>query len=620
MFCYSCGKKNQEDARFCEFCGTELLHLEDEEIIEDDSIADTPVEREAKRGTLSKKIVVAIGFVLLLLIGGGSYFGMQLFFHARGEPALPSTQGTSRSITPRNAGSSEENVENVIDLKISQIDNSEFPKMTIYTQIQASDGSDLEKAKKEQFTLSELGKDGVSTDIDISEIIPLGKDNDMNINLVIDQSGSMDDSSKMDNAKLAATKFLDELMKSGKNEVEITAFDDYVYNMQPFTTNKTDLLNAIDSIDTDGQTALYDAIYDALIQTNQKTGSRFIIAFTDGEENASLHTEEEVIELSRLTGIPVYFIGIGSSVDYSGVSNLAEECNGQFYSAETTNLSTLLLEIYDEIYSNQKNLYKITYTSPLKEELNEYRTVSLCSTKKGGNKIEATLDYMPKDTIADIDHGKLLSIIEKKSSAEDVAVALVDLNTDLEYRIGNARRSYVASGFYAPIHIIASQEDPGKAEAMMNQMDNGAGNALIDSFGGLSKITSALSDKGYTQTTFNRKFGDVRSSDRGNENYTSAVDSAKILRDIHQNGGYKSMNWDLTKDGIKVPENASIYAHRGQGIGSAYNVYAIIESSDATYGLAIMTAHKGVSDEKAKDIAVPMISELMAEIHMEMTK
>lgn len=606
MFCHNCGKKNQEDAKFCESCGTKLLDVGTG--YQEESVTEPPLKNPAANKANANK---AIGFVLIALILGVVIFLGINYFGNKDDSSLHSA--------PTQNSSSEKN-RNSLDMKISQIDNSDFPNMTLYTRIQNEDGSDFEDIKKDYFTISELGTDGKTYETEISEIIPLEKENSMNINLVIDRSGSMDENGKMDNAKLAATKFLDELMTSGNNQIEITSFDDYVYNTQPFTTNKSDLVNAIDSIETEGQTALYDAIYDALIQTNRKKGSRFIIAFTDGEENASLHSENEVIELSRLTGIPVYIIGIGSSVNYSGISSLAVNCNGLFYNAETTNLSTLLLDIYDEIYQDQKNQYKISYTSPLQDDLNDYRTVTLCTSKKNSVLGETKLDYMPKDNIANIDHAKIISLIENKSSTDDVAVAIVDLNTDLEYRVGNARRSYVASGFYAPIHIVASDKNLGNAEAMMSKMDNGAGNALIDEFGGLSAINRALSDKGYTQTTFNRKFGDVASSDRGNENYTSAVDSAKILRDIYQNGGYKLMNWELSKDGISTPSNATVYAHRGQGIGSAYNVYAIIESDEATYGIAIMTAHEGLSNEKAKEIAAPMISELLLEIHAEMTK
>ena len=66
-------------------------------------------------------------------------------------------------------------------------------------------------------------------------------------------------------------------------------------------TSMTNILldSAVDALDTTGDTALYDALYWALQRTNLKSGSRVVIAFTDGEENDSAYSQSDV-ELSLI--------------------------------------------------------------------------------------------------------------------------------------------------------------------------------------------------------------------------------------------------------------------------------------------------------------------------------
>lgn len=611
MFCENCGHKNEEGAKFCESCGHPMTV---EVSVEEEHPADLSATTRSNPSKKSR-LGIIIGVLLLLIVVVGGY----LMFLGGGSTDGEVAGSKTEERTDKEDSEETQGKKQALRMQISQVDNSEFPKMTLYTQVSDRNGEQIEGLEKETFSVTEIGPDGTEQQLEIQEILPVDDSFEMNINLVLDQSGSMDEDDKIQNAKQAASRFVDEILSKENNSVEITSFDDYVYNVQPFTSDKAKVMDAIRAIDLGSQTALYDALYDALIQTNQTNGSRFVIAFTDGEENASLHTEEEVVELSKQTGIPVYIIGIGSLVDSNYLEAFTALCNGDFYSAEVSDLSNVLLEIYEDIYGQQKDLYKITYTSKSKDQLDQYHRVLVTPTETSEFSGKTELEFMPQDTIAAIDNSELLKIIESKTQLENAAVAIVDLDTDMEFRVGNARQSYVASGFYAPIYTVASNADKSSGDTMMKKMDNDAGNTLIDKYGGLSEVTRALSDKGYTQTVFNRKFGDVRASENGYENYTSAVDSAKILRDIYLNDGYKNMNWDLTKDGISVPSNATIYVHRGQGIGAAYNVFAIIESDKANYGIAIMTAHTGTNDDEAKAVAVPMISDILVEVHKGMT-
>ena len=335
-------------------------------------------------------IVAICGVVLLAIIAvcvlmlGGRHDASQP------APASESAQEASGAAQGKTA----------LNMFISQIDNASFPQMTMYVRLTDQAGSEVAGIDAAQFSVVELGSDGAEHQATVNEILPVGEGDMMSINLVVDQSGSMSSEGKMGNAKAAAHAFIDEITASGTNNAEITSFDDRVYNRQPFTSNAVLLDSAVDALSTDGDTALYDALYWALQRTNLKSGSRVVIAFTDGEENTSSYSESDVVELSRLTGIPVYLVGIGDEVDAASLRSLATSCNGQYYDASTADLAQALQGIYESIYADQRSMYRVVYTSTFEGETSAYRTIRLVCTDSSAYQGTAESSYMPVDNVS----------------------------------------------------------------------------------------------------------------------------------------------------------------------------------------------------------------------------
>ena len=67
------------------------------------------------------------------------------------------------------------------------------------------------------------------------------------------------------------------------------------------------LVSAVNGITTDGRTALYDAIYAGVYQTYFENGAKCVIAFTDGEENASSYSFNDVVTLAKNTGPKIIY-------------------------------------------------------------------------------------------------------------------------------------------------------------------------------------------------------------------------------------------------------------------------------------------------------------------------
>jgi hypothetical protein len=252
------------------------------------------------------------------------------------------------------------------------------------------------------------------------------------MNMVLDQSGSMSDSCKMDQAKDAAHIFLREVINIGNNRVEITSFDDDVYLRREFTDDYDLLSSAVDFLSPMGGTALYDALYSALLRTNDQTGARCVVAFTDGLENSSRYNYDDVIRLSALTGIPVYLIGVGRDIDERELNALAIDTGGRYYNADTTNLSAALSGIYQDIYEYQHSMYAVRYTSSFTNLREQFRTVELKSKPTAGYAGVADREYTPNASE---------SIEDERSAAEDLIIVAPPEPADLQLFFNSASAS-----------------------------------------------------------------------------------------------------------------------------------------------------------------------------------
>ncbi len=287
---------------------------------------------------------------------------------------------------------------------VSQVDNSAYPDMVVYASICDDLGNQISDYAADLFSITELDSSGSEYVAEISEIAPLALGDAMSINLVLDQSGSMSDLGKMPSAKNAAKTFVGEIASTEGAEAEITSFENNVYNRQPFTSDVGLLNSAVSSLFPNGQTSLYDALYWAIQRTNLRSGSRVVIAFTDGEENSSNYSRNEVVDLSKMTGIPVYIIGVGDYIDEGDLRSLASGCGGGYYSADAVNLDSILKDIYEEIYDEQRGMFKISFRSTCPAPESEYRTIRLSASEGSGNEGSAEKDYIPVDNAPAFDN------------------------------------------------------------------------------------------------------------------------------------------------------------------------------------------------------------------------
>lgn len=251
-----------------------------------------------------------------------------------------------------------------VDILVRQVDNSKFPEITFYASVTQADGETVKNLTKEDFMIREIDGQGNVKDASLSDVYQVMGADRVSMNLVLDSSGSMDSSNKIGQAKNAAISFVEKVNLQRGDAIEIIKFDDFVYLEQEFTSDYDMLHDAINNITLGGRTALLDGIYAGLMQTYYESGAKCVIAFTDGEENASSYTFDDVVNMAKTTGIPVFIIGIGSYYNYSELEELAKQCSGNYYSASESELETILEDIYMQIYQEQQDYYVFKYTSP----------------------------------------------------------------------------------------------------------------------------------------------------------------------------------------------------------------------------------------------------------------
>mgnify|MGYP002738808055 CR=1 FL=1 len=238
---------------------------------------------------------------------------------------------------------------------INQVDTSKFPEVTLYFTALQANGIPVTTLEQSQLAISE----GTSGPLPFTRFLAPGDQRNLAISLVIDTSGSML-GSPLSEAQGSAVRFLDYVDLSGGDLVEITEFNHESYVRLPYSADRTLLEAAINTTYADGGTALLDAAYTALVRAYGQPGQKAIILFTDGYDERSTTTVQEVVDLSEQVRIPVYIVGVGGDVDESMLASLAEQTGGEYYFSPS---AADLARVYRDVYDDEQLMYAVTYVS-----------------------------------------------------------------------------------------------------------------------------------------------------------------------------------------------------------------------------------------------------------------
>jgi VWFA-related protein len=233
-----------------------------------------------------------------------------------------------------------------------------FPKITVQFEVKRPDGSFLLDAGRDDFRVTEDGRDVDVVDFQAprtKELIPT------TLVLVVDRSKSMEEEDRIGGLKRAVASFLEKLPEG--SQVAVIAFGSEIHRLSLFTTDRARIKKAIDALEPDGSTCFYDAVADALELLKAESGRRAVLALTDGEDTSSQSANlESVIASARRLGLPVYTLGLGSEdeIESADLRRLASSTRGQYYPARSADQ---LRAIYEQIAERIRSSYTLLYQS-----------------------------------------------------------------------------------------------------------------------------------------------------------------------------------------------------------------------------------------------------------------
>lgn len=204
----------------------------------------------------------------------------------------------------------------------------------------------------------------------------------LSVGLVFDASGSM--GSKLTKSRQAAAQFFK--TANPDDEFFLIQFNDRPQMVVPFTQNTEDIQSRLTFTQAKGRTALLDGIYQALQELKKGRNPRkALVIISDGGDNSSRYTENEVRNLLKEADAQMYAIGIFEPIGSRGrtaeelsgpglLSELAEMTGGRHFPVDNLND---LPDIAAKIGIELRNQYVLGYTSKNLNRDGKYRRVTV---------------------------------------------------------------------------------------------------------------------------------------------------------------------------------------------------------------------------------------------------
>jgi Ca-activated chloride channel family protein len=221
----------------------------------------------------------------------------------------------------------------------------------------------------------------------------------VSLGLIIDNSGSMRDKrAKVEAAALALVKD-----SNPQDEVFVVNFNDEAYNDLPngkdFTSNIQEMEQALKRIDSRGGTAMRDAMRMAIDHLKEKAHreKKVLVVVTDGNDNSSLISLENLVKASQQTGVLIYSVGLLSEEQpeearraEQALNALAEATGGEaFFPKDVSEVE----RIAHQVAHNIRNQYSIVYAPADQTMDGTFRKIQLVVNAPGNLKVRTRSGY-----------------------------------------------------------------------------------------------------------------------------------------------------------------------------------------------------------------------------------
>lgn len=248
-------------------------------------------------------------------------------------------------------------------------------------------------------------------------------DRPLSIAFLIDVSVS--EERTLPDEKAAARVFIENVIRSSKDQAAIIPFEGYAHLEQPLTRNVLEILRTLERVEvaypsylgsappiggitsgpgtiappSEGTTAIWDSVAVTcrnVLARDREQRRRAIILLTDGHDTSSRVRRSSAADVAIQTETVIYAIGIGDKryegVNKSVLRELAERTGGRaFFPKKGEDLTAAFSEIEQELRSQ----YLIAYSSTNRSRDGAFRTMTIEVTSPGLQKQQLKLRYRP---------------------------------------------------------------------------------------------------------------------------------------------------------------------------------------------------------------------------------
>src|SRR5262245_6171720 len=184
--------------------------------------------------------------------------------------------------------------------------------VNIYATVIDSSGRYVQGLKQGDFIVEEDGRRQLLSHFDHNQDTPVS------VGIVLDTSGSM--RLKLDTATDAVERFVRTIHPS--DDIFLMGFDSEPYLLQDFTSDRAKLRKALRYAGSEGGTALYAALDQALTKIRSGANSKHaILLVTDGQDTDSRASFPQVRQQIRESELLVYSLGIYPTSDFQFDNN-----------------------------------------------------------------------------------------------------------------------------------------------------------------------------------------------------------------------------------------------------------------------------------------------------------
>ena len=263
----------------------------------------------------------------------------------------------------------------------------------VLATVTTKNGQIVRDLTKDDFALAENGHKQTIQYFSRETDLPL------TLGLMIDTS--MSQGKVMDAERHASARFLDQVLRPGKDQVFIIQFDMAVMMRQELTSSLKKLEDALVRVDTPSRQELYHQVgggtllYDAVIQASKdvmrhQQGRKALILLTDGVDTGSDASLADAIDAAQLADTLVYSIDFSDATYYGGLSfegghgksvlmRMSRETGGSFFEVSK---KISIEQIFDAIQEELRSQYSLGYVSDKPVVVSEFRKIALTTDKK----------------------------------------------------------------------------------------------------------------------------------------------------------------------------------------------------------------------------------------------